>query len=72
MLVSVVSWPPCCGAVAVNAPPTLPTSASWAHRPPVRSTNCFIRAAMLPSRVGEPMTMAWSSANSFTTAIGAS
>jgi hypothetical protein len=31
---SVISWPPCCVAVDVKAPPTLPCNAPRAHRPP--------------------------------------
>jgi hypothetical protein len=30
---SVISWPPRCVAVEVNAPPALPFSAQRAHRP---------------------------------------
>ena len=45
---SVVSCPPCWLAVEVKAPPTLPTSAPFAHSPPVVSQNAAICAGIRP------------------------
>ena len=36
---NVISWPPCWVAVEVNAAPTLPISAPFAHNPPVGPGN---------------------------------
>ena len=55
---SVVSWPPCCVAVEVNAPPTLPFRAPLAQRPPAWSRKLAICEAMRPKRVPVPTTMA--------------
>ena len=45
---SVVSWPPCWLPVEVNAPPTLPLSAPFFHKPPVVSKKAAICEDMRP------------------------
>lgn len=56
MIVS--SFPPCCVAVELKAPPTLPFSAPVAHRPPAMSQNAAICDGRRPKRVPAPMMIA--------------
>jgi len=58
------SWPPCMVAVEVNAAAGLPTSVPLAHSAPRVSMKCFIGAAMLPKRVGLPISRPAHSARS--------
>ena len=55
---SVVSFPPCCVPLDVNAPPTLPTRAPVAHKAPACSQKLPIADGIRPNRVGAPTTTA--------------
>ena len=54
----VVSFPPCCVALDVNAPPTLPIKAPLIQRAPACSQKLPIADGILPNRVGAPTTTA--------------
>ena len=51
---SVVSLPPCCVALEVKAPPTLPCSAPPIHKLPACSQKLPMAEGMRPNRVGAP------------------
>jgi len=53
---SVLSWPPCWVEVEVNTPAGLPDSTPDIHSAAVPSRKYLSGAAMLPKRVGLPMT----------------